>query len=174
MTEIKYPIGKFSMELVPDLSDKGKLISNLHLLPTKLLETVRDLTEEQLDTPYRTGGWTLRQVIHHIPDSHMNGYIRFKWALTENKPHIKPYDQTSWAVTSENNTTPPLISVSLLENIHQRWVYLLKSMSDSDFDKTYINPESGEFTLLQALTLYDWHGRHHLAQIKALKSKMNW
>jgi DinB superfamily len=132
------------------------------------------LNEEQLNTPYRDGGWTVRQVIHHVPESHMNAYIRFKLALTESEPTIKPYDETAWAETADVRDTPLEVSLALLDNLHKRWVVLLKSMSEADFLKEFRHPELGVVPLEKNLALYAWHGKHHTAHITSLRERKLW
>jgi DinB superfamily len=139
-----------------------------------LRAVIAGLNEEQLNTPYRDRGWTVRQVIHHVPESHMNAYIRFKLALTENEPTIKPYDETAWAETADVRETPLEVSLVLLENLHKRWVVLLQSMSDADFSKQFRHPELGVVPLEKNLALYAWHGKHHTAHITSLRERMQW
>jgi uncharacterized damage-inducible protein DinB len=129
---------------------------------------VEGLSEEQLNTPYRPGGWTVRQVVHHLPDSHMNSYVRFKLALTEDAPTIKPYDEALWANLADSSTTPLETSLALLDALHVRWVRLLKSMTDADFMREFRHPESGLIRLDQNLALYAWHGKHHVAHITSV------
>ena len=135
---------------------------------------VAGLDETQLNTPYREGGWTVRQVVHHVPDSHMNSYVRFKLALTEDKPTIRPYDEAAWAELPDSRSTPIATSLTLLETLHDRWVGLLRSMSDADFARRIIHPERGELTLDALVTMYAWHSRHHVAHITALRVRMGW
>jgi hypothetical protein len=133
------------------------------------------MTEAQLDTPYRDSGWTVRQVLHHVPDSHMNAYIRFKWTLTEDTPTIKPYFEERWANLEDTRVTPVDISMNMLDALHQRWVLLMKAMKDDDFKRIYIHPQYGkQFSLEGVLGLYAWHGKHHLAHITKLKERMRW
>jgi len=174
MIENQYPIGKFNYIDDPDQKERERLISNIERLPSDLRMNVTGLSNEQLDTPYRVGGWTVRQVIHHLADSHLNSFIRFKWTLTENNPTIKDYNQDRWAETADAQIAPPELSLSILVSIHRRWAYLLKSLSEVDFEKSFNHPESGEMSLNKSLVLYDWHGRHHLAQIKTLKKIKRW
>lgn len=146
----------------------------LQELPSLLQNTVKDLSTEQLQTPYREGGWTLLQVVHHLADSHMNGYIRFKLALTEDQPTIKPFNEKKWAELPDSLQMNPAISISLLEAVHSRWVYLLRSLDEKDSCR-FIHPESGNIMdLNQALALYAWHSKHHLAYITSLLERMNW
>jgi hypothetical protein len=135
---------------------------------------VEGLTNEQLDTPYRFGGWTVRQVVHHVPDSHLNSYVRFKLALTEDTPTIKPYDEAAWARLADTATVETETSLALLESLHDRWVRLLESMSDADFKRSFLHPELGLARLDQNLALYAWHGKHHVAHITALRDRMGW
>jgi hypothetical protein len=139
-----------------------------------LRAAIAGLNDEQLNTPYRDGGWTVRQVIHHVPESHMNAYIRFKLALTEHEPTIKPYDEAAWAETADVRDTPLEVSLVLLENLHKRWVLLLNSMSDADFLKQFHHPEIGVVPLEKNLALYAWHGKHHTAHITTLRERMQW
>jgi hypothetical protein len=139
-----------------------------------LRAAVAGLNEEQLNTPYRDGGWTVRQVIHHVPESHMNAYIRFKLALTEDDPTIKPYNEAAWAETADVRDTPVEVSLALLDNLHNRWVVLLKSMSDADFSKQFRHPELGVVPLVKNLALYAWHGKHHVAHITSLRERKQW
>ena len=174
MDNIKYPIGKFILHNEPNADERRKLISGIQILPEKLRVAVCDLTGHQLDIPYREGGWTVRQIVHHLADSHLNGYIRFKWALTEVRPDVKIYHQDPWAETPESISAPPLISVNLLEALHERWVLLLKELTENDFTRIYVHPETGPMKLSEALALYEWHGRHHVAQIQSFRDRMKW
>jgi hypothetical protein len=132
------------------------------------------LNEQQLNTPYREGGWTVRQVVHHVPESHMNAYIRFKLALTETDPTVKPYDEAAWAETADVRETPIEVSLALVENLHARWVILLRSMSDADFKKQFVHPDNGVVSLEKNLALYAWHGKHHVAHITSLRERKQW
>jgi len=132
------------------------------------------LSEQQLDTPYRDGGWTVRQVVHHMPDSHMNSYVRLRLALTENEPIIKPYVEHLWADLYDARTAPIAVSLALLEALHQRWVMLLRSLKPADFSRTFRHPENGVRTIDWLLQLYAWHGRHHVAHITSLRERMKW
>ncbi len=171
--DARYPVGKFTWE--ENFSDdrRRELIGQIAEAPAKLRAAVNGLDEKKLDTPYREGGWTLRQVAHHLPESHMNAYIRFKLALTEDFPTIKPYDQELWAKTPDAKA-PIDASVSLLESLHTRWVTLLKGMSAADYKRKLNHPELGEVTLERYLGLYAWHGRHHVAHITSLRERMGW
>jgi DinB superfamily len=168
MINLQYPVGKFNLKEFPDKKTRKLLIQSLSDLPGKVKETVQSFDNNLLDVPYREGGWTARQVIHHLPDSHMNAFIRFKLTLTESTPVIRPYNQDEWAKLPDVKNTPVEVSISLLESIHKRWVVLLNSMEENDFRKKYIHPESGEVSLAEVLALYEWHGRHHLAHITSV------
>ncbi len=171
---LRYPIGKF---LPKDQYTKNEIdlfVSRIELLPAKLEQEVSTLLESQLDTPYRDGGWTVRQVIHHMADSHMNAYIRFKWTLTEETPMIKAYDEKAWAETPETKSDPNL-SMALLKTLHAKWTVLLKGLVTSDLKKEFIHPETKKHIRLENLMgMYAWHGEHHLAHITALKAKKGW
>ncbi len=174
MTDLRYPIGKFKME--GDLTDaqRRKFIEDIAEAPAKLRAAVAGLSAKQIDTPYRPEGWTVRQVVHHLPDSHLNGYIRFKLALTEEQPTIKPYDQERWAQLDDARTAPIEISLALLDALHQRWTLLLRSLGPKDLERTFRHPEMGVLSLDAYLSLYSWHGRHHVAHITSLRERMGW
>ena len=135
---------------------------------------VAGLTPERFDTPYRPGGWTVRQVVHHVPDSHMNAYVRFKLALTEDEPTIKPYEEAAWAELADSASTPVDVSLTLLETLHDRWVRLLRSMTEADFARKFRHPQLGVVPLDKNLALYAWHGKHHVAHITSLRQRMGW
>jgi len=173
--KLKYPIGEFVLPEPNTISDVTSYIKVIEELPSQIRREVEDLSEEQLDTPYRPEGWTIRQVIHHLPDSHLNSYIRFKWALTERNPIIKAYDETAWAELPDANSAPIDISLDLLESLHKRWVVVLKNLSPSDLNETFIHPETGaEIRLDVNIANYAWHSEHHLAHIVNLKKRMAW
>lgn len=174
MTNLSYPIGRFKFETEISDEQRHQFIAEIEKAPEHLRTAVSGLSSEQLDTPYRPGGWTIRQVVHHLADSHLNAYTRFKLALTEEEPTIKPYDQAGWAELADGRTASHEISLSLLEWLHRRWVVLLNSMTPTDFSRTFRHPESGVLTLIQTLSLYAWHGRHHIAHISTLRQRMNW
>ncbi|MGH9764846.1 MAG: YfiT family bacillithiol transferase, partial [Blastocatellia bacterium] len=140
----------------------------------RLRSAAEGLSAEQLDTPYRPNGWTVRQVIHHLPDSHMNAYVRFKLAITEAEPTIKAYDEVRWAELDDSRKAPPEVSLSLFEALHHRWVLVLRALSDDDFNLTFKHPELGLMTLDKLLSLEAWHGRHHVAHITSLRERMGW
>ncbi|GKU79159.1 YfiT family bacillithiol transferase [Paenibacillus sp. L3-i20] len=173
--DIRFPIGTFDYNSVIDLEQRKLWIDQIAELPTKLIEAVVGLTEEQLRTPYREGGWNIKQVIHHIADSHMNSYIRFKLALTEQNPTIRPYFEDRWAELSDTFDEPIETSLKLLEVLHRRWVTLLTTMTDEQFERTFFHPESKEIISLNTnLGVYCWHGRHHLAHITSLRERLGW
>lgn len=175
MNTLSYPIGPFEMPDQVTTEDIQQYIQQITDLPGQLKVTVKELDDEQLNMPYRPEGWTVRQVIHHVPDSQINGYIRFQWTLTENTPTIKAYNEQAWATLEYQNQVPPEVSLDILEMIHARWVYLLRSLSEEDWDRVFIHPEdNNKYTLKDALALYAWHGKHHLAHITTLKERMGW
>ncbi len=173
MTDPRYPIGKFSYSGPLTADQKKQCLDNIEQTPTRLREAVRGLTDTQLDTPYRDGGWTVRQVAHHVPDSHMNAYIRFKLALTEDDPTIKPYMEDRWAELPDSRQ-PIENSLAILDSLHRRWTTLLRSLSNTDWKRTFRHPELGPMTLEKTLALYSWHGRHHVAHVTSLREKMKW
>ncbi len=174
MQSLSYPIGKFEHKGRSSEAQRAQLIEDIEFAPIRLRRAVAGLSDAQLDTPYRPGGWTVRQVVHHVPDSHLNAYVRFKLALTEKQPTIRPYDEKAWAVTPEVKSTPIEISLALLESLHQRWVRLLRSMSGADFRRKFQHPELGVLDLDRYLALYAWHGKHHVAHILSLRRRMGW
>jgi uncharacterized damage-inducible protein DinB len=171
--DLRYPIGKFNYEGEPTSEVLEKWIIEIEELPFQLTEAVKGLKGEQLDTPYRSEGWTIRQVIHHIADSHLNSYTRFKLALTENNPTIKLYEEGKWAELPDSKL-PIDISLKLIEALHSRWVCLLRSMKSDDLEKTFEHPESGVVTLGMNIGIYAWHGRHHVAHITSLRNRLGW
>ena len=175
MTDLRYPIGEFDKrELVVSSQLREERIAAINELPTALRAAVAGLDDAQLDTEYRPGGWTVRQVVHHVPDSHANAFIRFKLALTEDEPPtIKPYYEDRWAELGDAKL-PVDVSLRLIDAIHERWVGLLDSMSNADYEKKFLHPETGEWTLDDALALYAWHSRHHTAHITRLRDRMGW
>ena len=174
MTDLRYPIGKAEMERDLTPERRHELIAWIETTPDRLREAVAGLNAEQLDTPYRPGGWTVRQVVHHIPDSHLNAYLRCKLALTEDEPAIKTYDEGRWAELPDSRTVPVEVSLALLENLHRRWVALLRALPAADFQKTLKHPDHGALTLDQILSLYAWHGQHHVAHVTSLRERMGW
>ncbi len=171
LEDLRYPIGRFTPAASPDPTIRAEQISTLRLLPSKLQAAVGGLTPSQLDTPYREGGWTVRQLVHHIADSHANAYVRTKLALTEDWPTIKPYDEAAWACLPDSSL-PIDGSLAMIAAMHERWVALFES--DADFERGYNHPENGRQTLATVLSLYAWHSRHHTAHITHLKARQNW
>jgi uncharacterized damage-inducible protein DinB len=174
MSDLQYPIGEFQWSGTASDDDRRRAIAAIAAAPAQLRAAVAGLTSKQLDTPYRPDGWTIRQVVHHVPDSHMNAYVRFKLALTEEQPTIKPYQEARWAELADTKATPVETSLALLESLHERWVMLLRSMSAEDFARTLNHPETGVGTLDRTLALYAWHGAHHTAHVTSLRDRMSW
>jgi uncharacterized damage-inducible protein DinB len=173
-TDLRYPVGRFHRPDSLDEAERRRAIDAIAATPANLRAAVKGLTDAQLDTPYRPNGWTVRQVVHHVPDSHMNAYVRFKLALTEDEPTIKTYEEARWAELADSRETPIETSLLLLERLHERWVILLRSMSDNDFARRLQHPEMGTQRLDQVLALYEWHGAHHVAQVTNLRERMGW
>ena len=170
----RYPIGKYEAQPFSE-SQKKKWIVDIQFLPNELEQAIENLDEAQLHTPYRDGGWTVHQLVHHIADSHMNSFIRFKLALTEDNPTIKPYDENAWSEMADVQKEPINVSITLIYALHKRWLTLLQNMSDTDFEKTLFNPQRrGQLTLWEMLGIYAWHGKHHVAHIKTLKENKGW
>ena len=174
MADPRYPIGKFEWRGDLTAQQREECIRKIAELPKNLRAAVRGLSPQQLDTPYREGGWTVRQVVHHVADSHLNAYTRCKLALTEREPKIKGYDEARWAELSDTRDTPVEVSLALLEALHQRWVILWRGLKEHDFLRTYQHPASGVNSLQQVLAQYAWHGAHHLAHITSLRQRMGW
>jgi uncharacterized damage-inducible protein DinB len=174
MADRRYPIGEFSFDGTLTEAQKAKHLDDIEQTPTRLRAAVRGLSDQQVDTPYRDGGWTVRQVVHHVPESHMNSYIRFKLALTEEAPTIRPYMEDRWAKLPDATTAPVELSLVLLESLHKRWMLVLRAMQPEEWKRTFRHPEIGLMTLEKALALYSWHGRHHVAHVTSLREKMGW
>ena len=172
--DLKHPIGRFSFQPPSTAAQRKHWIAEIAEAPAKLRAAVAELNDEQLNTPYRDGGWTVRQVVHHVPESHLNAYIRFKLALTENEPTIKPYDEAAWAELPDVPKTPIEVSLKLMDSLHVRWVTMLQLMSEADFLKRFLHPERGVVTLEMNLAMYAWHGKHHVAHITALRERKQW
>lgn len=174
LEELRYPTGKWAR--VPDLDAAGRaaLIDKIALVPAALTTAVAGLTEAQCDTPYREGGWTTRQIVHHLADSHMNAFIRCKLGVTEDNPTIKPYNEGDWANMPDARVAPLSWSLSIIDGLHARWVQCLRSLDDAAFARTVQHPERGPMTLGDLMQLYAWHGAHHTAQITALRARMEW
>jgi DinB family protein len=174
-TDLQYPIGRFTP--VTPITDamRRTATDDIAALPARMRKAVAGLTDAQLDTPYRPGGWTVRQVVHHVPDSHLNAYIRLKLALTENAPTIKPYDEKEWAKLADARM-PIEVSLALLESVHARWAVLCGDLKLSDWSRTFIHPEypEGPRTIDWLVQIYAWHSNHHLAHITSLREREGW
>jgi uncharacterized damage-inducible protein DinB len=174
MTDLRYPTGKLSYNDHLTAEQRASLIDRIAAAPAALRAAVEGLNDAQLDTAYRPEGWSVRQVVHHVPDSHVNAYVRFKLALTEDSPTIKPYQEAAWATLADTRLTPVNVSLSLLEAVHTRWVVLLKSMTEADFARPLMHPENGRMTLDRLLQLYAWHGGHHVGHVTELRKREGW
>jgi hypothetical protein len=174
MSDLRYPIGKFHFDGPPNKEQRKKFIDEIAQTPANLRAAVKGLSDQQLDTPYRPDGWTVRQVAHHVPDSHLNAYVRFKLALTEAQPTIKPYAEDLWAQLPDTPATPVDVSLTLLDSLHNRWVHLLSSLKPEDWKRSFRHPELGLVSLEKNLALYAWHGRHHVAHIASLRQRSGW
>lgn len=173
MTDPRFPVGKFSYTGPLTADQKKQCLDDIEQTPSRLREAVHGLSDTQLDTPYRDGGWTVRQVVHHVPDSHMNAYIRFKLGLTEDGPTIKPYMEDRWAELRDSRE-PIEGSLAMVDLLHKRWMVVLRNMNDADWKRTFSHPELGPMTLEKTLALYSWHGRHHVAHVTELRKRMGW
>ena len=174
MTDLRYPIGRFNWEGESAPARREQFINDISELPAQLRAAVAALTDEQLDTPYRDGGWSVRQVVHHLADSHMNSYVRTRLALTEEVPTITTYDEAQWAELEDARRAPIEVSLVLLESLHDRWVRLLRSLQPADFAREFKHPERGTVSLDNNLALYSWHCKHHTAHINNLRQRMGW
>lgn len=174
MSDLRFPVGKFHYEGPPSEEQQQQFISEIAQTPGNLRAAVIGLSEAQLDTPYRPEGWSVRQVVHHLPDSHLNSYIRFKLALTEDEPTIKPYAEDRWAELPDSKATPIEVSLTLLDSLHDRWVRLLRSLTPEQWKRSFRHPDLGLMPLEKALALYAWHGKHHVAHITELRKRMSW
>lgn len=168
MDHLRYPIGKSEKPTALDWDLLQTQIGEIAALPTQFRTVAESFTAEQLATPYRPGGWTARQVIHHVPDSHVNSYVRFRWALTEDEPTIKAYDEVRWAELPDAQNAPIDISLNLLDSLHTRWVRLLQSMTEADFQRALVHPVGGKMYLYEMVSHYAWHGKHHLGHLKLI------
>lgn len=174
-TDLRYPIGTFSFTTVPAPEQVAEWIDEIAATPAAMRAAVEGLDEKQIETPYRPGGWTVRQVVHHIADSHMNAYVRYKLALTEDTPTIKPYDEAAWAELEDTRSVPLSVSLDLLERLHTRWVALLRSLTPDDLERDFRHPEKGRILRLDStLGMYAWHGKHHVAHITSLREREGW
>ena len=174
MDDIRYPVGPCEWPAEVTADERGRHIRDLVEMPARLREAVAGLAPQHLDIPYREGGWTIRQIVHHIPDSHIHSYTRFKLALTEDQPTIKPYDEARSAELPEARTAPLEVSIDLVDALHRRWVMMLDHMTDADLERSLRHPEIGVLTLKTVLAGYGWHSRHHVAQILATRRRMSW
>jgi uncharacterized damage-inducible protein DinB len=174
MEDMRFPVGKFHYDgpLTPE--QQKSFLEAIAQTPAQLRAAIKGLSDSQLDTPYRPEGWTVRQVVHHVPDSHLNAYVRFKLALTEEDPTIKPYAEDRWAELADTKATPVEVSLTLTDSLHDRWVRLLRSLAPEQWKRTFRHPEMGPMTLEKTLALYAWHGRHHVAHITELRKRMSW
>ncbi|HET7600375.1 MAG TPA: putative metal-dependent hydrolase [Gemmatimonadales bacterium] len=174
MTDLRYPIGRFQQPERVAPAERTLLVKQIAACPAELRRAVAGLDRAQLDTPYRPDGWTVRQVVHHVPDSHINAYVRMKLALTEDAPAIKTYEEARWAELPDVEATAPEVSLALLESLHARWTTLLTALRPEQFGRTFRHPELGPVTLDAAIALYAWHGRHHVAHVTSLRARMGW
>jgi uncharacterized damage-inducible protein DinB len=174
IAELQYPVGKLTFDADVTQDKRRAWIRQIADAPAALRAAIAGLGDPQLDTPYRPGGWTVRQVVHHVPDSHMNAYVRFKWTLTEDNPTIKAYDEAAWATVADTARTEPEVSLALLDALHRRWVVLLESLEPKDFGRPLTHPDNGPMTLDRLLQMYAWHGRHHVAHITGLRKREGW
>jgi hypothetical protein len=172
--DLRYPIGPFQNVGTTSEAQRASFVQQIAETPEHLAAAVRGLSDEQLDTPYRPGGWTARQVTHHVPDSHLNAYIRLKLALTEESPIIKPYEEHLWAELADGRRAPVAVSLALLTPLHERWVMVLRSLSSGDCGRTFVHPERGVMTIDELIAMYAWHGRHHVAHITSLRERKGW
>jgi len=174
LEQLRFPVGRFDPNTSLTSHQRGQAIDSIAGTPARMRAAIDGLDDRQLETPYRDGGWTVRQVVHHVPDSHMNLYIRCKLALTEDVPLIKTYDEAAWVGLADSRDTPIDVSLMLLEALHSRLDILLRSLSDDDFRRRLTHPEWGEWELVTMVRLCEWHGRHHTAHITALRQRMGW
>ncbi len=173
-TSLQYPVGRFTEPAIVTAALRNHAIDEIAVLPTAMRHAVEGLSAAQLETPYRDGGWTVRQVVHHVPDSHMHAYVRVKFALTEESPTIRPYDEAAWSLLPDVAAVPIDVSLSLLDGIHARWVACLRGLDDDQFARPFVHPELGPQRVDMSLLRYAWHGRHHVAHITSLRTRMGW
>jgi hypothetical protein len=171
--DLRYPVGQYTPVEAPTAAERDEFIREIEAMPARMREAVAGLSDEQLDTPYRPGGWTVRQVAHHVPDSHLNSFVRFKWGLTEDAPRIKTYEEKLWAELPDARMGVE-VSLALLDALHERWAFLLRAMTEADYAREIEHPEWGRMTLGNMLGLYAWHSRHHVAHIASLRERMGW
>jgi len=173
-SDLRYPVGNFEARNKITSDERRALIGMIADAPRNLRGAVANLNERQLDTPYRDGGWTVRQVAHHVPDSHLNAYTRLKLALTEDEPTIKPYEEARWAELADSRETPIEVSLTLLDSLTTRWVTLLNSMTENDFARKFRHPDHGAVDVDWLVQMYGWHSRHHVAHITSLRARNRW
>jgi uncharacterized damage-inducible protein DinB len=171
---VRFPVGDFSLDPAVTPAKRQRWLAQMAETPERLAAAVEGLDEARLGTPYREGGWTPRQVVHHLADAHMNGFVRFKLALTEDTPPIKTYEEDLWARTADGRDAPATLSLALLKALHERWRILLESLSEKDFGRAFSHPQRGLMTIDKAIQLYAWHGLHHAAHITGLRSRRGW
>jgi len=174
MSDLRYPVGTFQKRESIDADERRAMIGIIADAPRQLRAAVSGLNDHQLDTPYREGGWTVRQVAHHVPDSHLNAYIRLKLALTEERPTIKPYEEARWAELPDSRDVPVEVSLNLLDAVTARWVTIMNAMSPEDFGRTFVHPDHGPVDLDWLVQMYAWHSRHHVAHITSLRDRNGW
>jgi len=172
--DLRYPVGKYTKPTTLSPEARRAALEAIATGPKDLRNAVRGLTEAQLDTPYRPGGWTVRQVVHHVPDSHLNAYVRVKLGLTEDVPTVKPYDEAAWANLEDSRSTPIEVSLTLFDSVTDRWMRVLRAMKPADFARTLNHPENGIMTLDDVVAMYAWHTRHHVAHITGLREREGW
>lgn len=173
-TDLRYPVGRYSRPATLDAQERAAAVAVIAAAPEKVRAAVQGLSDAQLDTPYRPGGWTVRQVVHHLPDSHVNAYVRCKLAITEENPTIRPYEEAQWAELPEAKSAPVSVSLALLDALHTRWVLALQGLTPADWQRPMVNPETGAFTMEQLVALYAWHCRHHTGHITSLREREGW
>jgi len=175
LERLRFPIGRFEIPETPlDPEERARMIDVVAAIPAAVRAAVAGLDEARLDTPYRPGGWTVRQVVHHLPDSHVNSYVRFKLAITEDDPTIRTYDEAAWGEQQDARTAPIEVSLALLDALHERWTAWLRTLSEDEWRRPLQHPEVGEMNLDQLLALYAWHGPHHVSHITGLRQRMGW
>jgi len=172
--DLRYPVGPFSFAEALSDQERQALIDQIAATPEQMRAAVAGLDDKQLNTEYRPDGWTVRQVVHHVPESHLNSYTRFKLAITEDEPTIKPYFEDRWAELDDARNAPVELSLNLLDALHGRWVWFLRTLKQADFQRTFRHPELGVVSLDKNIALYAWHGRHHVAHITSLRERMGW
>jgi uncharacterized damage-inducible protein DinB len=172
--DLRYPIGEFEFKGPLTDDQRAAFIGKIEETPARMRAAVTGLNDEQLNTPYRPQGWTIRQVVHHVPESHLNSYLRFKLAITEDEPTIKPYFEDRWAELDDAREAPIALSLDLLDALHGRWIWFLRSLKQADFERTFRHPELGIVSLDKNVALYAWHGQHHVAHITSLRERMEW